>query len=424
MQHSIYEKQLNNGAQGLVVRVPGVDVVRILVEFRAGSNLGDWSKYELPHVMEHMMFTNKSYPEPGQFSREIEKNGAFNNAYTSPTSLEYDYECAAFEAERIAKLVGIQIAEPIFPDEEFNNEVGNVIEELNGNLSNHMRSASYNLGVAQLGLPTMQDRIAQIDSMSTSDLRRWYNYTHTGDNMRFIVAGDIDFDKEVLPFIDVDLPRGERLEVPELYSASLDEPIVEPRDIPQIYYVIQSSKPSTYSYRDVLAARTASNILSAGFTSTLLGKAREKGLVYGLDMGVGHDMNETDWNFRGMVTPEHALDYFDLAVEEIGKVLNGDVSDEQFQATKQLMRGNRARSYQKTSNFVGYYDSFFTVGYNGFEQFDRIIDELTIDEVTASFRELFQSSNWGMSLLGAVDEKSAKDYRTRFQPLWQLNDDH
>ncbi len=418
MQHSIHEAKLKNGAQGLIIRVPGVDVVRILVEFRAGYDLGDWAKFELPHVMEHMMFTNKSYPEPGQFSKEVEKNGAFNNAYTSSTSLEYDYECAAFEVERIANLIGVQIAEPTFPSDEFGNEVGNVIEELNGNLSNPMHSASYNLSVAQEGLPSIQDRIAQIDSMSTDDLHRWYRHTHTGANMRFIVAGDVDFEDKVLPFLDVDLSQGERLEVPPVASEPLEFPIVESREIPQIYYVARSNISSTYSYREMLAARLATNILSAGFTSTLLGKARQKGLVYGLGMGIDRDMNETGWGFRGMVTPEHAKDYFDLATDEISKVINGDVTTEQFQATKQLMRGNRALNYQKTSNFVNYYESFFTLGYNDFEDFDRIVDELTIEEVTSCFSRLFESSKPGMSFLGAVDETQAAEYGSRLQPIW------
>ncbi|MEX0934387.1 MAG: insulinase family protein, partial [Candidatus Saccharimonadales bacterium] len=110
MKHTVKEITLNNGAKGLLINMPGSLVVRMLVEFRAGFDLGSHDKYELPHVAEHMMFTNKVYPRPRDFSREIEKNGAINNAFTNPTSLKYFYECANFEADRIADLLAIQIA--------------------------------------------------------------------------------------------------------------------------------------------------------------------------------------------------------------------------------------------------------------------------------------------------------------------------
>lgn len=421
MQHSVREVELDNGARGLVIHVPGVDVVRLLLEFRAGFDLGDWSKYELPHVMEHLMFTNETYPKPRQFSREVEKFGAYNNAQTNPYSLEYDYECADFEAERIAKLAAIQIAEPTFPEGEFKTEVGNVAEELRGDISNPAQSNSYNLYRSQYGVPTFQERIEQLESMTVEGLREWHRRTHTAGNMRFIVAGDIDFDAQILPHLEADLPAGKRETLPRIPSQHIPEPIVEPRDVPQVYYMVGSMLGRSFSYREMVTARVATCILSAGFSSTLFGKAREKGLVYGLGMNVYRDSHESDWSFRGLVSPDHAKDFFDLARREIDKVQAGRISKRQFEATKRLMRGDRARSYQKVSDFVGYYDSYFTLGYEEFNEFNRILDEVTIPEVVEKFNELFSEGRWGMSLLGAVDDETARKYHQQLAPLWQTD---
>lgn len=421
MQHSVREVELDNGARGLVVHVPGVDVVRLLLEFRAGIDLGDWQKFELPHVLEHLMFTNETYPRPRQFSREVERNGAYHNALTDDDSLAYEYECANFEIERIAKLAAIQMTEPTFPEREFQTELGNVAEEIKGFISNPARSAAYNLCRAQIGAPSHEERIEQLDSITIDDLRRWYRYTHRAGNLRFIVAGDVDFDTKVLPHLNVSLPAGDRLDLPGIVCQHVPEPIVEPRDMPQMYYFIGSSLGRPMSYREVVAARVATNILSAGFSSTLLGKAREKGLAYGLDMSAGYDMHETSWSFRGLVSPDHAKDFFDLARREIDKVQAGRISKRQFEATKRLMRGDRARSYQKVSDFVGYYDSYFTVGYEEFNEFNRILDEVTIPEVVEKFNELFSEGRWGMSLLGAVDDETARKYHQQLAPLWQTD---
>ncbi len=419
MRHTIKELKLDNGAEGLIVHVPGVDVVRILVEFRAGFDLNSWEKYELPHVMEHMMFTNKTYPKPRQFSREIEKNGAFNNAYTSSTSLEYDYECADFEAQRITELVALQISEPTFPEGELATELGNVAEELNGNISDPGRTAQYNLFVAASGAPTLQTRIDQLADITTQDLKAHYKKTHTPGNMRFVLAGDTDFDGLSQALNVKSLPKGAtRLELPYIPTRHLQEPVVEFRDIPQIYYSLFSIHKARFSYRELIAARIISSLLTDGFSSTLYGAAREKGLAYGLSMGISTDENEASLHFAGAVSPDHAKEYFDLAHKEIEKVITSRVDDAQFEATKVSLRGQRARQYQKVSNLVGYYDSYFTIGYNRFEYYEQLLDEITKEEAIETFKRLLGGNCWGMSLVGNTSKKEAKDYHQQLAPLF------
>lgn len=420
MKHTVKELTLDNGAKGLVINAPGVEVVRILVEFRAGFNLGDWQKYELPHVMEHMMFTNKTYPKPRQFSREVEKNGAFNNAYANDTSLEYDYECASFEAERIAKLIGVQITEPTFPATELKNELGNVAEELSNDISSPAATVGNNLHAAAVGAPQLQKRNEQLSSITDNDLHEWFKYTHVAGNMRFIVAGDIDFETSVLPHLNVGLPQGERLQMPRIMADKLDEPLVEHRDIPQMYYRVFSQYDAPVPYRELIAARIITNVLTNGFSSTLFGEARERGLAYGLGMSVGRDQYTSGWKFGGPVSPDHADEFFQLAAEEIKKTQDGDITDEQFDGTKRLMRGERAREYQKVGNLVGYYDMYFNEDeYEEFDEYNRLLDEIGVDEAVTAFNKLFSNDTWGVSFVGNVDEKNARKYQKTLSLLWK-----
>jgi predicted Zn-dependent peptidase len=419
MQHTVREITLDNGAKGLLLHVPGVDVVRMLVEFRAGFDLGDWQKYELPHVTEHLMFTNQSYPEPNQFSREVEKNGAFCNATTSDTSLAYEYECATFEAERIAGLIGTQITEPTFPARELTSELNNVADELDNDISDPGSTVNNNLQAAAYDMPDFRRRRDQLSTVTEGNVREWYRHTHTSDNMRFLVAGDVDFDAEVLPGLNVDLPRGERLEVPYVARARLQEPVVEYRDMPQIYYRFTSRCSQSYSYRELIAARIMSDALSAGFSATLFGEARDRGLVYDLAMRVGRDIHTTEWHFGGPVSPAHADTYFQLATDKIRQAQNGEISGEQFDRMKRLLRGNRARGYQTPGSLLNYYDMFLEDDhYEAFEEFYRLLDEVTLDEAARAFAGLFADNVWGVSFLGNVDETAATRYQDIVSPLW------
>ena len=90
MKHTLKEIELNNGAKGLLIHVPGVEVVRILAEFRAGFDLNSWDKYELPHVVEHMMFTNETYPAPRQSSWSVRQWKYQTCSRRSPTGSVLD----------------------------------------------------------------------------------------------------------------------------------------------------------------------------------------------------------------------------------------------------------------------------------------------------------------------------------------------
>ena len=63
------------------------------------------------------------------FQAEFEKNGAYCNASTGVYDITYEAECADFEWERIMELLLMAICEPLFLDEEFLAEMGNVREE-------------------------------------------------------------------------------------------------------------------------------------------------------------------------------------------------------------------------------------------------------------------------------------------------------
>src|SRR5471030_451671 len=115
MKHNVTDHILPNGAQGLVINVPGSAVVNIRVTFHSGFQFGDPSVYEVPHVLEHLLATvTKKHSQPNAFMIEAQKNGAYVNASTSTDTNEYVYECAEFELDRIIDLIAEQVCEPLF----------------------------------------------------------------------------------------------------------------------------------------------------------------------------------------------------------------------------------------------------------------------------------------------------------------------
>ncbi len=147
MQHDVEEVVLESGISGLLINVPGAKVMSYDFNLRAGYYLAPEGKWEVPHVMEHLLCgANEEFPKSRYFDAEVKKNGAYTNAYTSTYNVGYVGECADFEWDRVLDLLMLSISKPLFLKEEFAAEMGNVKEELTGYLSNYFRQLGVSLG--------------------------------------------------------------------------------------------------------------------------------------------------------------------------------------------------------------------------------------------------------------------------------------
>jgi len=105
LKHTVSELSLKNGAKGLLVHVPAAEVMTFDINFRAGEYLVNEDKWEVPHLMEHLLLgANELIPRGRDFQAEFEKNGAYNNASTGVYDITYEAECADFEWDRVLDL--------------------------------------------------------------------------------------------------------------------------------------------------------------------------------------------------------------------------------------------------------------------------------------------------------------------------------
>jgi predicted Zn-dependent peptidase len=67
-----------------VIHVPGCDVVSLQVRFNSGFQFANFSKYEVPHVMEHLLASvTQKHRKTNEFMIDVQRNGAYVNATTS-----------------------------------------------------------------------------------------------------------------------------------------------------------------------------------------------------------------------------------------------------------------------------------------------------------------------------------------------------
>lgn len=427
MKHTVSELVLKNGAKGLLVYVPAAEVMTFEINFRAGEYLVDPKKWEVPHLMEHVLLgANERIPRARDFHAELEKNGAYSNASTGVYDITYEAECADFEWDRILDLMLVAITKPLFLRDEFQAEWGNVEEELTARANSHFRHLSLALRKEYGFLAKTDDeRLALMKNVRLKDIREHHATTHGTNNMRFVIGGNITPSRvaQITEMLEaIELPRGRRFALPNERPHTLEKPL----------YINNSTVKNVYFYVDTFLRRRlddpesdALNLVNTVLTETLhskiLGKARERGLVYGMSSGVSEAKLCSGWWFGAQVSPKNARELCDIITDEVGKVFAGELSATDIDAAKQYALGRFQRGAQTVGGTASGYSEryFFDEHIEDYYQIPKRIRDITKERIVDITREMFANKVWGIGTLGSCGEDFASELQERLAPLWQ-----
>lgn len=428
MKHTVTEVKLDNGARGLFIHIPDASVMTFEVNFRAGEYLVPRDKWEIPHLMEHILLgANQLFPKARAFQAEFEKNGAYSNASTGSYDIIYEAECADFEWDRIADLLLTAISKPLFLEEEFTAEFGNVREELTARSNNHFRHLSLALRQAfGFMVLTDQERLQVMDNVKLPHIKAHYKDTHVTKNLRFIVAGKLPPSRQTVLtnlLSRIELPGGDkRLPLPAEKPKLLTKPLYIPNEtVDNLYFYIDTFMNRQMTDTELDALNLLNMMLTETLFSKILGTAREHGLVYGMSSGVGQTKASSNWWFGAQILPQNSTALFDIITRELRAACTGKISDEDIEATKQYALGR----YQRSGQTVG----GTAAGYAGRYFFDGVIDDyyaypqrykaVTKDAIVNIANEFFKQNVWGFGTLGSAGQQFTDDLHRHLVQLWK-----
>ncbi|MBA3758669.1 insulinase family protein [Candidatus Saccharibacteria bacterium] len=428
MKHTVSEIVLDNGARGLFIHVKDASVMSFEISFRAGEYLVEREKWEAPHLMEHVLLgANALIPKARAFQAEFEKNGAYSNASTGSYDITYEAECADFEWDRIADLLLIAITKPLFLEEEFKAEFGNVREELMARSNNHFRHLSLALREAYgFKVLTDQTRLQLMDNVELDDIRGHYAITHNTSNMRFVIAGHLPPKRQKLLqglLENIELWAGNgRSELPHEKPKTLRSPLyIHNESVENLYFYLDTFMHRRIEDAEGDALSLINTMLTETLYSRILGTARERGLVYSMSSGFGQTKDSSNWWFGAQVMPKNAPALFKIIVKELTDVFDGKVLEKDIAMAKQYSLGRFQRSGQTVGGTAA--------GYSGRYFFDDVIDDYykipeRIEAVTKQgiidiSSGMFTDRTWGMGCLGSSGDKFTTDLQSQILPLWE-----
>ena len=411
MKHSIEEVKLKSGGRGLLIDAPESPVLNIRVIFRAGNRFVKKPEiYEVAHLMEHMAFgRNAEYRDEQAYEAEFTKNGAYHNAWTSDYFICYETECADFEWERILRLQELAVAKPRFCEEELASEKGNVRSELTGYQNDYSRliwpKLQQSLGENVL---TYGERLKTINDIELKDIRDHHRRTHTANNMQFIITGNLHGRKrKIISMLENwDLKPGEKFEIPHSNYQAADPVVIRRKDASNMCFGFSFVLNRPLEPSEQYAMGCLNHILNGTMSSKIFGKARKKGIVYGMGSQTESDRWSSTWDFDGEVNSENAADLFDLIAVELGKVINGDISEADIAAAKSYALGRQQMLAQTAEQISNYYlKDYITTGrYEPMSDAAKMVENIDKSSIVQLARLFMQSGISGLATVGTVNK--------------------
>ncbi len=412
MKHTVKEIVLSSGARGLLINVPDATVMQYKFHFRAGNKqVKDKTIYETAHLMEHMSFgANSKYKSELEYSAEFSKNGAYNNAFTSDNAMVYVGACPDFEWDRVLKLQQLAICSPRFCQEKLDTEKGNVRNELNGMLSDHTNLLWYKMQqVLGEDVLSIEERLKTIDNISLADIEEHHKRTHTTNNLRFVIAGKLtNRERKIKKILESwKLPKGQEIEVVPDQLKSSEPILIKQNNGRSITFGLSIVLDRTLSRNEKFSLSALNHILTGTSHSKIFGKAREKGLVYGIYADFMNTHHNTSWDFSGQVMPETAEKLFDLIVDELQQVSQGNISKKELDSTKSYGLG----SYQMGNQTVGQLSNFYSGTY--FRQAEILsystvpsyISKVSKKQIIDLAKEFMTDGKWAFVAVGDTNQQ-------------------
>jgi zinc protease len=362
-----HEFTLANGLHVVVVPNHLSPVVVQAVAYKAGAADGLPGKNGIAHFLEHLMFKGTDTLAPGQFSREVDKRGGSDNAYTSQDVTVYHQEIAKEHLELIMKMEADRMVNLRLTDSIVLPERGVILQERGERVDNQPGALLGEAVAAALylnhpyRLPVIGWR-HEMETYTTEDALDFYKRFYEPNNAVLVVGGDVTVEevRRLAESYFAPIPKGEtvtrqRLQepppsAPRRVSLS-DERVRQP-------YLIRSYLAPNYrnaTGNEGYALTVLSEILTGGTAGRLYRRmVIEQQLALGLDSGYDGGAYDTG-RFNLYATPRQGDDLTALEQEidrQIAALLKEGVTDQELADAKRRLQISTVKARDSVSGPV------------------------------------------------------------------------
>lgn len=351
-----------------------------------------------------------------EYSEIVDRAGGRGmNAFTSADTTGYMMAMPANKVELWAHLESGRFLDPVF--REFYKERDVVMEE------RRMRTESQPIGrlIEQFittafqahpyGQPTV-GHMSDLEAFSREDARAFYETYYTPANMTVAVAGDVKA-KEVMPMLKRYFsrlePGPEPPAVRTVEPEQVAERVVTLHDASQPFYLEGYHRPSMF-HPDDAAYNAMASILSSGRTSRLYKRLVDEEKIAAaalLFSGFPGTKYPHMMMFIGVPAAGHDNEEIQASIrDEIQKIRNEPVTDEELQMVKTQAKANLIRGLQSNGGVAQQLATFQATHGDWRELFRSVekIERVSTEDIMRVAKATFTPNNRTVAMIVNEDD--------------------
>jgi zinc protease len=348
-----------------------------------------------------------------QIISEIENIGGTIDANTRAEYAEIAISVPSDKASVALNILSDIIKNPTFTQEEFDKAKKILIDELRAKKDQpEIRAEDLFMATMYAGHP-YQNPIdgypETIEKITRDDVIEHYKKWYAPQNMYLAIVGNINQEK-IVQSVDKMLGKMKPTGYTEttIYPAPRTETTInESSMILESFYIYQGYQTAPATHADFIPTRMIHSLLGSGSGSRLFYNLREKrGLAYTV-YSINPSARTNSFIRITMISrPGVVNDSLAGINEQIEKIKNERVPEEELSLTKQKHKGFFALDHQKTAdqaNYLALYE-MQGLGYQFDTKYPSLVDKVTTSDVYTTANKYL--NNPAIAIVGPFDESS------------------
>lgn len=402
-----YSEQIYKFDSGLTLvfaKAPNYYTSKIKVIFTAGAE-DEKEPRGLAHLVEHCVFKGTKNRTQEEISQTFDKLAADTSASTSSEFTTYRVVFPRPNIEKVMNLLSEMLFDSTFIQEEVDKEKRVILEEVKMRSDMPETLAYDNLTKAMykgLGLGIdIAGEDKKLLSVKSKDMHEFVKNHYIAKNTFISVVGDYDL-KEVVNLIEKyfnkRLPAsGNQKEWSRPLKITKGE-IKEYKPTAQSNLMLAYNSPS-HEDMDRVKFNIISNILGGSMSSRLFSRVRnEMSLCYNI---YTFDVNFKNNGFMAIslaTSPETAKAAYTAVQEEVNKIIDSGVTDEEFISSKELYINQYLMMQDQPGTNLVY--TAHTGGLLDKKELIKLMKGITKQECQEVFRKYIQKGEFFLSYVG------------------------
>ena len=345
---------LPNGLRVLTVERPQTETVSLGLWVNTGSAYETENINGISHFVEHMVFKGTKKRNTMQIWEDIENVGGQTNAYTSREFTVFYAKMLKNDLELAIDVLADLVMAPTFDAAEMAKEKEVIVQEIKQTYDDpsdivfdyfqETAFANQALGRSILG------PAEKVRSYNADTLRSYMSHNYAAQNIVVAAVGNLEHQK----FVQMVANRMSQLQAKTSFTA--DKQIytggmfAKNRDIEQAQ-VLLGFPGISYGSAQYYHATILSTILGGSMSSRLFQEIREKrGLVYSVYSFANAHMQNGLFGIYAGLDAEQIPNYLPVVTDEIKKISNDLVSDNELQRVKVQLKASILMALESSSS--------------------------------------------------------------------------